>query len=98
MSSVAKPVFPAPAVEVAEKPSIPWVSLAWFAGLLILCYFPILYRLVVQWNNDDDMGHGFFVPVIAGYIAWQKRDELLRAQLRTNYLGLVVVAFSALQA
>lgn len=74
------------------------MGVAWFGGLLILCYFPILVRLVSQWSSDEDMGHGFFVPVVAGYIAWQKRDELLSRPLKPNYLGLVLVLFAALQA
>jgi len=65
--------------------------------LLVLCYAPVLARLVQQWNNDEDMGHGFFVPVIAAYIAWQKRDKLLGRQLKPNYLGLVLVVFAAVQ-
>jgi exosortase len=96
MSSVAKPVN-APLVETRSSAAIPWVSLAWFAGLLILCYAPVLARLVKQWNEDEDMGHGFFVPVIAAYIAWQKRDELFAGTLRPNRLGLALVLLGAVQ-
>ena len=39
------------------------------------CYWPVLVRLFWQWNNDDDMGHGMFVPVLSAYIAWQLRDR-----------------------
>ncbi|HYP09428.1 MAG TPA: exosortase/archaeosortase family protein [Bryobacteraceae bacterium] len=99
MSSVANPV-----VSSAPEPSpqtrsfeVPWVSLAWFFGLLILCYGPVLARLVDQWNTDEDMGHGFFVPAIAAYIAWQKKDELLSRTLKPNPLGIVIVLFAALQ-
>ena len=57
----------------------------------------MLARLVQQWNNDEDMGHGFFVPVIAAYIAWQKRDQLLGREAKPNYLGIVIVIFAAIQ-
>ena len=32
---------------VAETPvrPLPWVKLAWFGGLIVLCYAPILYAL-----------------------------------------------------
>ena len=58
-----------------EAVGIPWAAMGWFATLLALCYLPVLTRLVSQWNNDEDMSHGFFVPVLAGYIAWQNRDK-----------------------
>jgi exosortase len=97
MSSVANPVA-SPAAKPQSAASIPWIPLAWFFGLLILCYAPILARLLRQWKNDEDMGHGFFVPVIAAYIAWQRREELLRLPLQSNFLGLAVLAFAAIQS
>ena len=43
------------------------------------------------------MGHGFFVPVIAAYIAWQKKDELLGRELKPNPLGILLLVFAAFQ-
>jgi exosortase len=95
MSTVANPVLQPSAEPRLNK--LPWVSVAWFFGLLVLCYAPVLMRLVRQWDQDEDMGHGFFVPVIAAYIAWQKREELLAIHSKPSYLGLAIVAFAALQ-
>jgi exosortase len=77
--------------------TIPWASLFWFGALLLLCYAPVLSRLVRQWASDDDMGHGFFVPVVAAYIAWQRRDELLAVKPVRNWWGLAVMVWGALQ-
>jgi len=93
VNHVVAPVGDAP----SSNDNSAWLSLGWFFGLLVLCYAPVLARLVEQWNNDEDMGHGFFVPLIAAYIAWQKRDKLVGRTLKPNYLGLVVVVFAAVQ-
>ncbi len=77
---------------------ISWQSISWFAALLLLCYAPILYRMAVQWATDENMGHGFFVPVLAGYIAWQRRDVLLAIPRKPNGWGLFLVVFAALEA
>ncbi len=90
---LASPVEPE-----APPGKISWTAVAWFGSLLILCYAPILYRLVHQWATDEDMGYGFFVPVLAGYIAWRRRDILLATPRRTNNWGLVIVVFAALQS
>jgi exosortase len=74
-----------------------WIAIAWFGGLLIACYAPVLWKLVKQWDYDPDMGHGFFVPVIAAYITWQKRGELLAQKPAPNWWGLVVVIYGAIQ-
>lgn len=76
---------------------IPWAALAWFGVLLVVCYAPVLDRLVHQWSTDEDMGHGFFVPVIAGYIAWQRHDEILAEPVRPNYGGLILILWGAAQ-
>jgi len=84
-------------VPVAATPSgvsnkVSWPHIAWFGSLLVLCYAPILYRMGVQWATDENMGHGFFVPLLAGYIAWQRRDLLLAEPRTPNLWGLVLVA------
>jgi len=73
------------------------MALGWFAALIALCYWPVMVRLVTQWNNDDDMGHGFFVPILAAYIAWQKKDEFLAQPAKPNWLGLLLVIYAGLQ-
>jgi exosortase len=78
------------------KAKVEWPLVVWFGGLLLLCYATILYRMGVQWATDDNMGHGFFVPVVAGYVAWQRRAELLAAERKTNPWGLALVLFAAL--
>ena len=76
---------------------LPWVAWAWFGALLLLSYAPVLWRLVRQWDSDPDMGHGFFVPLVVGYIVWQKRAELLALEPAPNWWGLAVVIYGGLQ-
>ena len=53
--------------------------------------------LAAQWEGDEDMGHGFFVPIVAAYIAWTRRDELLAAEVKPNYWGIAILAYAAFQ-
>ncbi|HEV2687682.1 MAG TPA: exosortase/archaeosortase family protein, partial [Bryobacteraceae bacterium] len=80
-----------------EEARMPWTAIAWFGGLLILCYALVLYHLVQQWAHDDDMGHGFFVPLVSAYLVWQRRAELSAAKPVPNYWGLALVVLGALQ-
>ena len=75
-----------------------WQPMLWISALLILCYAPILYRMGMQWATDENMGHGFFVPVVVGYIVWQRRHKLASIPLQTNYWGLALVIWAALQS
>ncbi len=76
---------------------LPWLNIGWVLGLLVLAYLPILIRMATQWTEDDDMGHGFFVPAIAGYIAWCRREELMATEAKPNYLGLAVMLWAVVQ-
>ncbi len=70
-----------------------WIPAAWFGVLVLVCYAPVLKALVVNWEINPDMGHGFFVPVIAGFIIWQRREDLLSVKTRPCWWGLPVVLF-----
>lgn len=77
---------------------LPWTTIAWFSALLIIAYFPILRALVYQWATDEDVGHGFFVPVVAGFIAWQRREDLLKITPKPSWLGAALIVWSILQS
>src|SRR5215212_9888270 len=83
--------------ELNPRKQPPWLTIAWFFVLLVACYYPVLAQLIRKWYYDEDMGHGFFVPVIAGYIAWQNREKLYEGGLRFNHWGLVIVVLAGLQ-
>jgi exosortase len=85
------------APETVRKSQLPWGKIAWFGLLIMACYAPVLKAMVTQWGSDPDMGHGFFVPVIAGYIVWQKRNELVAIKPQPNWWGLAVVMIGAVQ-
>jgi len=80
------------------KPAlINWVSVAWFGGLLLISYYSILAALAQQWSYDEDVSHGFFVPPVAAYIAWQKRQEIWGIEWKPNYYGALVVLWGGIQ-
>jgi exosortase len=96
MASVPE-TLPQQASAVVRR-TIPWLPVLWFAALLGVAYFPILKLLVYQWSTDEDVGHGFFVPVVAAYIAWQRRDEILAIERRPAWWGVAVMVWGAVQA
>ena len=86
-----------PVLKSPPKNKLPWAGIAWFGLILVACYMPVLQRLIHQWNYDPDMGHGFFVPVIAAFIVWQRRDELAAIKPQPNLWGLLVIAWGGIQ-
>jgi exosortase len=86
-----------PALETPRASTLPWNKIAWFGILLAVIYFPVLRHLIRQCYNDPDMGHAFFVPIISGFISWQRREELAAIKTQPDWRGLLLVIWGGLQ-
>lgn len=95
MASYAKTISEEPVDAGSPAPALPWAAMAWFAALLLICYVPVLKALIHNWWTDGDMGHGFFVPLVSGYILWQRRAELAAVRPQPSYWGLSAIVIGA---
>ena len=64
-------------------------------GLAVL-YRDVVPELVRAWGTDDNYSHGYLIPPIAGYFAWERRHKFLAAPAGTSLFGLIVVLGSLL--
>ncbi|MDX2253047.1 MAG: VPLPA-CTERM-specific exosortase XrtD [Nitrospira sp.] len=75
--------------------------LAWgLLGLVAIALLGFLYRnsfsyLFQEWMENEDYGHGIFVPVISLALIWWRRDHILAAGLAPTWWGVVPVVFGA---
>lgn len=92
MAAAAQNAAPGAEREPIHRAPRWWVGVAWFAVLLLLPFAAALTDMGREWFTDDDMGHGLFVPIVAAYIAWTRKDSLLALRLRPAWLGLLPVA------
>ncbi len=77
--------------------TIPWTGIAWFSLLLIAGSYPIFRHLVEQWATDEDVNHGFLVPLVAAWIAWERREKILAVALKPSWWGIAVMIWGAVQ-
>ena len=73
-----------------------WLYAVWFGALLWLCYQPVIDNVTQQWQSDEDMAHGIFVPFIAGFMLWEKREQLAGIAVEESRAGWAIVALGAL--
>jgi exosortase len=68
-------------------------------ALMILTgvYWSVLPDMVQQWYEDANYSHGFVVPLIAGYFAYERRKELAGVLAEPWWPGLLLVAAGLLQ-
>jgi exosortase len=87
-----------PALETPVKIPTGAPRIVFFGFLILLCYAPAVKSLAQDWMINEDMGHGFFVPLVAGYIVWQERREIAATPARTNWWGMLLVLLGAAQS
>jgi exosortase len=66
---------------------------AWVLAAALL-YAGVVVKLVHQWGADPTYSHGFLVPPIALFLAWQERDRWRAATPRPSALGLGLIVLS----
>lgn len=59
---------------------------------LLLCYATVLRGMAGQWWNDEDMGHGFLVPVVILWILWRERDQWRSVPAEPTLWGFAGIA------
>ncbi len=62
---------------------------------LLVCYASVLRGMADQWWNDEDMGHGFLVPVVILWIVWRERDQWRRVPAEPTLWGFAWLAAGA---
>lgn len=68
----------------------------WVLLLLIgigIVYWPIILPMVRDWAMDDNYSHGFLVPLIAGYLAFMRKDDLAVATVEPANAGFFLFFF-----
>ena len=70
--------------------------LALIAGLLSFLYFDGLAHMIRGWLGKDDYSHGMLIPLVALYLAWQRKDELTEPGKRDRWPGPILVLLALL--
>jgi exosortase len=73
------------------QPYLQWLLMP---AVLFALYAPVIQGLLINWYQDPDYSHGFFVPLLSAYLIWRKRAELLTLPAHPNWQGLFIVLAS----
>jgi len=65
------------------------------AVTLAACYAPTLRGMFEQWSNDEDMSHGFLVPIVILWVVWRERQRWRALEAEPNWWGFALLAAAA---
>ena len=60
--------------------------------LVVVLYYRVIGKLVIDWWQIPDDSHGFLVPIFAGYVLWSRRAAIRETELRPTWSGIAVIA------
>jgi exosortase D (VPLPA-CTERM-specific) len=63
--------------------------------LSILTFSGALSELVRRWIAQEEYSHGFFIPVIALWLLWSRREALLASVGKPSWSGVVLLLLAA---
>ncbi len=74
----------------------PYTVLALVTVAFCFAFFTGIENLFKRWGEQQELSHGYFLPVIAGWMIWARRDALASSLAKPMSLGLAGVAVSAI--
>jgi len=73
------------------------IPIAFITMLLIVLYHSVVAELLYDWQNNPDYSHGYFIPFIAGYMAWSRREDLKNTAWKPNNWGIALFLMGIIQ-
>lgn len=74
----------------------PVYILAAIAVVFAFAFFNGIENLFKRWGEQQELSHGYFLPVIAGWMLWSRRSAVLGSLGKPSAIGLVGVAAAIL--
>ncbi len=72
-----------------------WWLLAATGIALAACYASAIAGMVGQWSSDEDMSHGFVVPVVIAWIVWRERARWSKLPVEPSSWGIALLMAAA---
>lgn len=71
-----------------------WSLLAVTFAALVAAFYPGLDNMVRTWSEVEEYSYGYFIPVIVGFLIWQRSDRLREIEPRGSWWGVGCVMVS----
>ncbi len=83
-------------VSQSAQPSRMWCVVIVLVSVFFL-YYQVIVSLFHDWRVNDDYSHGFFIPLVSGYMIYGMRHELKEMVLRPVNWGLAIFLLGLVQ-
>jgi exosortase D (VPLPA-CTERM-specific) len=75
-------------------PLYSWVALLLTILIAFAAFSGVLSEVVRRWITQEEYSHGFFIPLIATWLLWTRREAIVRSMGQPSWLGLGLILLS----
>jgi exosortase len=76
----------------------PWWLAAGLFVLILACYWHTISTTAILLIDSEDMAHGFFAPLVAGFALWTKKNRFTTRLSEPSFWAIPLLALGALLA
>src|SRR4029077_15802112 len=73
-----------------------WWALGLGVLIAVIAFSGSLAEVVNRWMTQEEYGHGFFIPLIAAWLLWTRRDAISKSVGRPSWAGLALILLAGL--
>ena len=85
------------AISTASTNKAPyWWALAIGVLIAVIAFSGSLAEVVHRWMAQEEYSHGFFIPLIAAWLLWTRRDAILKSVGTPSWAGLALILLAGL--
>ena len=70
------------------------ILLGVLVAVIGFAFFNGIENLFKRWGEQEELSHGYFLPLITGWMLWDRREALMASRSRPEALGLIGVVVS----
>ncbi|MGI6656374.1 MAG: exosortase/archaeosortase family protein [Desulfobulbus sp.] len=63
----------------------------------VFLYYPVLIGLFEDWKINENYSHGFFIPIVSGYMLFLLKDDLRTVAISPSLFGLPILLIGLAQ-
>lgn len=79
------------AIYIWKTPVMLWILLGASAILASFTFQDTVVDMVGRWNNSEEYGYGYLIPVISLFLLWQRKNQLAEMEFSPSWSGLFLI-------
>ncbi|MEJ2610151.1 MAG: VPLPA-CTERM-specific exosortase XrtD [Candidatus Thiodiazotropha sp.] len=79
-----------------SNPPLIWGIVGISIILLSFGFWDGITDMLTRWNDKEEYGYAYFLPLISAYLIWQRRGRLIEVEFKPSWIGVAVIIIAGI--